>query len=297
MLLLTDTAHTACVPWGPFTVQWSLDDATVLQELLADWPRRPVGGAADVRISARARTIASSRRYFYSLPHVRTEVSNETMTFSFGNALRATWRVNMAEMDCVYETGWTHPKARLLTAALPWLLATWMAQHDRFLLHASAVVTDGRADLFVGPSGVGKTTIASSVDPGRVVHDEAVFVERVAGSTYVSSGEWHRHAAATPGMRWPLHRICLLTREGAIGLQPIGRAEALSSLLACTFYNVPGTPQWYRRRLEVVGQWVEQYPCYHLRYRLHQDDVWQWLMPGRCAQTPDSMVGVTTGGA
>jgi len=65
------------------------------------------------------------------------------------------------------------------------------------LLHASAVVVDGRTIAFVGPSGSGKSTLAASfVDDGvLVMADDALALER-------QDGWWAR--PSYPGVRvWP----------------------------------------------------------------------------------------------
>jgi hypothetical protein len=63
-----------------------------------------------------------------------------------------------------------------------------LSREHGFLLHASSVVRNGRAYLFTGPSGAGKTTIARLAPADAVVlTDEISYVRRV-GERYVAYG-------------------------------------------------------------------------------------------------------------
>src|SRR5262249_29799700 len=57
--------------------------------------------------------------------------------------------------------------------------ALLLAEIDGLLLHASSVLRRGRAFLFPGPSGAGKTTIARLAAGGGVLSDEVSAVRRV----------------------------------------------------------------------------------------------------------------------
>jgi hypothetical protein len=76
------------------------------------------------------------------------------------------------------------------------IVHTLLLSRERgFLLHASSAVRNGRAFLFTGPSGAGKTTIARLAPADAVVlSDEISYVRRV-GDRYVAfgtpfAGEW-----------------------------------------------------------------------------------------------------------
>ncbi len=47
---------------------------------------------------------------------------------------------------------------------------------SHFIVHASAVSRKGRGFIFPGPPESGKTTVASLLDTGKVLHDEAVLI-------------------------------------------------------------------------------------------------------------------------
>ena len=63
------------------------------------------------------------------------------------------------------------------------LYAHLFVQRDGFLLHSAGLVRDGRAYLFFGPSGVGKTTVTALSPDATVLSDDLTLVLR-DGETY-----------------------------------------------------------------------------------------------------------------
>jgi hypothetical protein len=101
------------------------------------------------------------------------------------------------------------------------------------LLHSAAVVSAGAAHLFVGLSGAGKTTIShASHALGRtVVSDDLNVVTSgfaLGGSSFFSE-IGSRHDGS-----FPLRGIYRLEKGTEDALRPMGEAEALASLIACS---------------------------------------------------------------
>ncbi len=124
---------------------------------------------------------------------------------------------------------------RRVDAAIRTVFCTWVQACGGVALHAATVLDGaGRAHLFVGASGAGKTTVARAVPLRRRLGDElgVVLFEPdglpVAWGTPFSGRE--RTAARLEHA--PLGGIWLLDRTGAPGLETLGPARAFAALAA-----------------------------------------------------------------
>jgi len=104
------------------------------------------------------------------------------------------WRLRRgdfrAEWDPETRRGWIHQRLSPYAAdSVLRIVHTLLLSRARgFLLHASSVVRNGKAYLFTGPSGMGKTTIARLAPADAVVlTDEISYVRRV-GDRYMAYG-------------------------------------------------------------------------------------------------------------
>ena len=78
---------------------------------------------------------------------------------------------------------------------LMWMfLAQALGDLGCFFVHAAAVAADGRGYLFIGDSGVGKSTLAANVQRGDVLADDGPLFTRMAGGGFA--------AHASPYHQW-----------------------------------------------------------------------------------------------
>jgi hypothetical protein len=118
---------------------------------------------------------------------------------------------------------------------------------DGLLLHSAGVVLDGRANLFFGVSGAGKSTIAELLG-GTILSDELV---AVCGAHVRATGFWGSlDRDDAPHGAHPLGALLDLARGDDVQLEPLAPREARRRLLLATV--VPPDPYLWTHALRVI---------------------------------------------
>jgi hypothetical protein len=146
-----------------------------------------------------------------------------------------------AEWEPASRTGRIHQTANpySIDAVLRIVHSLVLAQQGGFLMHSASAIRHGKAFLFAGVSGAGKTTI-SRLAPADVtlLTDEISYVRRVnaekPGSGYVAFGTPFTGELAKIGenVSAPLDTLFLLAQGPENRIDPVAPAEAARSLLA-----------------------------------------------------------------
>ena len=108
-----------------------------------------------------------------------------------------------------------------------------LAREGGFLVHASSAVRNGRAYLFAGRSGAGKTTISRLAPPdANVLTDEISYVRRQADG-YCAYGTPFAGDLARPGdnLKAPLAAVYLLVQGTENRIESVGAADAVRGML------------------------------------------------------------------
>jgi hypothetical protein len=154
------------------------------------------------------------------------------------------WRLLRRDFDAAWQPGAGHGTVRLhpspysLDSVLRILHTVLLADQGGMLMHASSVVLHGRAWLFTGVSGAGKTTI-SRLAPANahLLTDEMSFI-RLEDGQYYAHGTPFAGELAVPGanLRAPLAGIFLLGKGPDNRIEPLGAADAVRTVLANVLY-------------------------------------------------------------
>lgn len=154
-----------------------------------------------------------------------------------------------------------------------WLLApeARLAERRRLILHASSVILDGRAWLFFGPSGVGKTTHArqwaETLGAALLTGDRTV-IEWTGDGTFVAHGSpFCGSSGICVRDRAPVGGLCLLAQAQENRIERLSPVRAFRELYAQTTLNT-----WDAAQSSVLCDQltalIEGYPIYRLSCRL-----------------------------
>jgi hypothetical protein len=151
----------------------------------------------------------------------------------------------------------------LLRILLSWVLL----RHTGFLLHAATVVRNGRAYVFTGRSGAGKSTVASLSPSGSVLTDEISLLRRENGEWRAyGTPFWGEFRATGLNSSAPVAGIfgLMQARENIIEeLCPVGTLRSI--LPNVLFFSEE--PAANQRLLEILGQAVKEISGYTLAFR------------------------------
>jgi hypothetical protein len=161
-----------------------------------------------------------------------------------------------------------------LDSLLRILLTMVLLPRRGFLLHAATVVRDGRAYVFAGRSGAGKSTVASLSPTGTVLTDEISLI-RFTDGCWQAYGTpfWGEFRAAGQNQHYPIAGIFSLVQAKKDRIEPMSAKETLRALLPCVLF-FSSKPDANEALLRLMLEAVRQIPCHRLHFR-RDDGFWQ----------------------
>jgi hypothetical protein len=114
------------------------------------------------------------------------------------------------------------------------LLMYFFAARKGILLHGAGMVWDGKAYLFVGASGAGKSTFSlllAAARVGKMLSDERMIVRGIAGALQAFGTPWAGTAAIARNGSAPLAGIFFLRHGRENRIEKLAAAEALDRML------------------------------------------------------------------
>ena len=151
----------------------------------------------------------------------------------------------------------------LLRVLLSWKLA---GRHG-FLLHAATIVRAGKAYVFTGRSGAGKSTMASLSPEGSVLTDEISLLRFEAGEWRAyGTPFWGEFRSAGSNTSAPVRGIFRLVQAAENRVTPLRPVEMLRALLPNVLF-FSSESEANRRLLEILGQAVDSISGYELAFR------------------------------
>jgi hypothetical protein len=151
----------------------------------------------------------------------------------------------------------------LLRVFLSWKLL----EHQGFLLHAATVIRDGKAYVFAGRSGAGKSTVATLSPQGSVLTDEISLLRRENGIWQAyGTPFWGDFKAAGSNSSAPVAGIFRLLQGAENRVESLRPMTMLRTLLPnVLFFSADAEAN--RRLLEILSWAATEIEGYNLSFR------------------------------
>lgn len=142
--------------------------------------------------------------------------------------------------------------------------------YNGLMLHASAAALGGRAYLFSGPCGRGKSTHTrlwqqTFGEAVQVFNDDKPALRRLDGRWYAYGTPWCGKDGINLNQKWTLGGICFLEKSQENRIRRLPAAEALPLILAQTTYRLP--PQYMELLLASLDSLLREIPVFLLENR------------------------------
>ena len=202
-----------------------------------------------VHMDSFGRTAAQAEPY-------RTEPCEQVdLTICSGREALKAAQPHLSEDDCEY----------LSTGSS---FYTQLLRYDGMLVHASAVVVDGRAYLFSGPCGTGKST-HTKIWQDVFGRDRAIILNDDKPALRLEDGQWFAYGTPWSGktdqnrnLRVPLAGICFLKQGSKNQIEPFGGKNAVFALLEQTAR--PRSAELRSKLLSLLDQLLTGVPVWQM---------------------------------
>jgi hypothetical protein len=162
--------------------------------------------------------------------------------------------------------------------AVSTVLALLCCERGDLLLHASAVLRNGVAMLFLGKGGSGKTTIAVELSSGAAPMsvDRTLISRDESGELAAFGTPFNDTGRDVEGpTQAPIGGIFFIEQAGVHEVLPVDPFEATRLILAQTIVPLRSSENMHRV-MEIVGSLVDLNRCYKLRFK-RDDGFWQFV--------------------
>ena len=144
-----------------------------------------------------------------------------------------------------------------------------LVNYNGFYLHSSAIVKDGKAYLFSGPSGVGKSThtrLWQSIfgeENARVINDDKPAFRNIDSQWIAYGTPWCGKDGININDKAPIAGVCFLRQAKENKIRRIDKFEALQKILGQTIYWFCNEEQ-LDKLLKSLEDFLDKIPVYEL---------------------------------
>jgi hypothetical protein len=193
-----------------------------------------------------------------------------------------------AEWDPATHHGWIRQTVNpySIDAVLRIVHTLVLAKQGGFLLHSASAIRNGKAFLFAGASGAGKTTISRLAPPdATLLTDEISYVRKLDVSAqnagYVAYGTPFTGELAKLGENTsaPVAALYLLAQGPENRIEPVAEADAVRELLANMLFFAEGQEEdqeMVHSAFQAACEFVSRLPVYRLTF-VPDARVWEMI--------------------
>lgn len=152
-----------------------------------------------------------------------------------------------------------------------------LAKQGGFLLHSASAIRNGKAFLFAGVSGAGKTTISRLAPADTTLLTDEISYVRKFGDDYVAFGTPFTGELAKVGENTsaPLAALYLLAQGPENRIEPVSIADAGRELLANMLFFAED-PEMVQHAFEAACDFVSRVPVQRLTF-VPDARVWEMI--------------------
>lgn len=153
-----------------------------------------------------------------------------------------------------------------------------LAQSGGFLLHASSAIRNGRAFLFSGVSGAGKTTMARLAPPdAALLTDEISYITRRDGQYFALGTPFYGELArAGENLDAPIEGVYLLAKGPQNKIEPVLGTDAVRGLLSNILFFARD-PEFVKLVFDSAFDFVRHVPVRRLTF-VPDTSVWELIV-------------------
>ena len=155
------------------------------------------------------------------------------------------------------------------------LFYTHAVQRHILYLHSSLIDYQGRGLMFLGPSGIGKTTQAELWNQYRdalIINGDVVFVQETPEAFLGWGTPWHGSSPYCENTNVPVHAMIVLKQAPGNSIRELTGFEKVTAVSNSVFY-----PRWLENGmelcLETLDHLLTKLPVYELSCRPDEDAV------------------------
>jgi hypothetical protein len=184
----------------------------------------------------------------------------------------------MIESDLDYKNAAIFVKDELaLKHALTNFYSSYIVYHNwGLLIHSSCAIEDGKAHIFAGQSGAGKSTAARLSQPRELLSDEATLVQITPDEIKVYNSPFRSEIIATgPEECVTLKSLQLLYQSKQNKRVKIKKADALIHIIDKVFYWAH-SPEETKKAMSLLRFLIDKVPVNELYFK-KDDTFWELI--------------------